>query len=121
MSLLFNAEGYFCEGEMSKNWQFDMELGRIILTDKNISLIKKSNISLTEIGPNFDKLNELYRIPLLKISKITQVKKGKIYAVLIETTDAYLFSITLAGYKKSGKNESTELRELINTHILRSF
>ena len=121
MSLLFNAEGYFCEGKVPKNWKFDMELGRIILTNKTLSLMKKTNINLTEIDSNLKKLNELYKIPLLNINKVSVIKKGRIYVLEVETTDAYLFSITMADYKNSGKKESIELTKLINKTILRSF
>jgi len=121
MSLLFNSEGYFCEGEVGKNWQFDMKLGRIILTNHQLSLIKKTNISLTEIGTTVDKFNEGFKIPLLKINKVSQIKKGKIFVVEVETTDAYLFSITMADYKNSGKMKSIELTKLINGGILKSF
>jgi len=121
MSILFDSEGYFCEGEVGKNWQFDMELGKIILTDRELSLIKKTNISLTKLSSNDGKFSEEFKIPLLKINKVSQIKKDKIYVVEVETTDAYLFSITMANYKNSGKNESIELTQLINEHILRSF
>lgn len=121
MSLHFNSEGYFCEGEVGKNWQFDMELGRIILTNQQLSLIKKTNISLTEINTTADNFNECYKIPLLKINKVSQIKKGQIYVVEVETTDAYLFSITMADYKNSGKKKSKELTDLINKGILKSF
>ncbi len=121
MSLLFNSEGYFCEGEVDKNWQFDMELGRIILTNQELSLIKKTNISLTEIGSKAENFKAYYKIPLLKINKVSQVKKGKIYVIEIETTDAFLFSITMADYKNSGKKKSQELTELIKNRILKSF
>jgi len=121
MYLLFNSEGYFCEGEVGKNWQFDMESGRIILSNQQLSLIKKSNISLTEIGNTIDKFNEGYKIPLLKINKVTNMKKGKIYVVKVETTDDYLFSITMADYKSSGKKKSIELSELISGGILKSY
>jgi len=121
MSLLFNSEGYFCEGEVEKDWQFKMEFGRIILTTQQLSLIKKSNISLTEIGTTIDKFNKGFKIPLLKINKVLNIKKGKIYVIIIETTDGYIFSITMAGYKSSGKNKSIELTELINGSILKSF
>jgi len=41
MLLLFDSERYFYEGEVVKNWQFDIQLGKIILTNRELSLIKK--------------------------------------------------------------------------------
>ncbi|MFX0039742.1 MAG: hypothetical protein ACFFCY_01525 [Promethearchaeota archaeon] len=117
----FNSEGYFCEGEVEKDWQFKMEFGRIILSDKDLSFIKKSNINLTEIGTNFNKFNEGFKIPLLKINKVYNLKKDKIYVVIIETTDGYTFSATFAEYRNSGKKKSMELTELINRNILKGF
>ncbi|MFX0003769.1 MAG: hypothetical protein ACFE9C_01920 [Candidatus Hodarchaeota archaeon] len=117
----FNSEGYFCEGEVEKDWQFKMEFGRIILSDKDVSFIKKSNINLTEIGTNFNKFNEGFKIPLLKINKVFNLKKDKIYVVIIETTDGYIFSATFAEYRNSGKKKSIELTELINRNILKGF
>ena len=31
MTLLYNSEGYFCEGEVGKEWQFEMVYGKILL------------------------------------------------------------------------------------------
>lgn len=117
----FNSEGYFCEGEVEKDWQFKMEFGRIILTEKELSFIKKSNISLIEIGSNSNKFNEGFKIPLLRINKVFNIKKDKIYAVIIETTDDYTFSATFAEYKNTGKKKCIELTELINMNILKGF
>lgn len=121
MSLLFNSEGHFCEGEVEKNWQLNMKFGRIVLTNQELSLFKKSNISLTEIEPIIDKFTDGFKIPLLKINKVSNIKIGKIYVVRIETTDGFLFSITMADDKSSGKKRSMELNELINGNILKSF
>jgi hypothetical protein len=120
-SMLFNEEGYFCEGEIQKDWQFKMQFGTILVSNQEILFIKKPKISLTEININFVKGNEGYKIPLLKVKKVTNVKKGKIYALIIETIDGYFFSITFAEYRNSGKKKSIELTEIINTHILKGF
>jgi len=119
MSLLYTSEGYFCEGEVEKNWQFKMEFGKIILTEKELSLIKKSNINLTEIGSSVDKFNEGFIIPLSKIKKAYPMKNRKIHVVKVETRDDHLFSITMADENTYGKNKSLELSELINTAILK--
>ena len=121
MSLLFNSEGYFCEGEVERDWQFKMNFGRILLTNQELSLFKKSMISLTEIETIIDKFTDGFKIPLLKINKVTNTKIGKIYVVRIETTDDFLFSITMADNKSSGKKGSLELSELINENILRNI
>ncbi|MFX0083281.1 MAG: hypothetical protein ACFE94_16165 [Candidatus Hodarchaeota archaeon] len=120
MVLLYNSEGYFCEGEVGKKWQFEMTYGRILLTELELSFIKKSNISLTEIGSSVDDFHKDYEIPLSKIKKAYSIKQGKIYTVKVETRDNYLFSITLANEKSFGKNKSIELSELINDTILNS-
>ena len=121
MSLLFDSEGYFCEGEAEMEWQFKMKFGRILLTNQELSLFKKSTISLTETETIIDKFADGFKIPLLKINKVSNIKKGKIYVVRIETTDGFLFSITMADSKSSGKKRSMELSELINGNILRNM
>ncbi len=118
MSLLFNLEGYFCEGEVERDWQFKMQFGKILLTNQELTLLKKSNISLTEIDPIIDKFTDGFKIPLLKINKAFNIKIGKIYVLRIETTDGFIFSITMADNKSSGKKRNMELSELINRNIL---
>ncbi len=120
MSLLFNSEGYFCQGDVDKDWQLTMKLGRILLTSQELSLLKKSQISLTDTEPIIDKFNEGFKIPILKIDKVSLNKKVKIFVVQIETTDGFLFSITMAGYRSSGKKGSMKLNELLNGMILKS-
>jgi len=119
--ILFDSEGYFCEEEAEKDWQFKMEFGRVVLINKELMFIKKSNISLTKIDTGFNKFNEEFKIPLIKINRVSNIKKDKIYLVLIETTDGYIFSVTFARYKNSGKKQGIELTEIINEHILKGF
>ena len=120
MALLYNSEGYFCEGEVGKGWQFEMVYGKILLTDLELSFIKKTNISLTEIGSSVDDFHKDYQIPLSKIKKAYSIKQGKIYTVRVETRDEFLFSITMANEKSYGKKKSIELSESINVAILNS-
>ena len=120
MTLLYNSEGYFCEGEVGKKWQFEMQYGIILLTDLELSLIKKTNISLTEIGGSVDDFHKDYQIPLSKIKKAYSIKQGKIYTVIVETRDEFLFSITMANEKSYGEKKSIELSKLINAAILNS-
>ena len=120
MTLLYNSEGYFCEGEVGKEWQFEMVYGKILLTDLELSFIKKTNISLTEIGSSVDDFHKDYQIPLSKIKKAYSIKQGKIYTVRVETRDEFLFSITMANEKSYGKKKAIELSELINAVILNS-
>ena len=120
ISMLFNSEGYFCEGEVERDWQFNMIFGRIILTNQELTLFRKTNISLTDTKPIIDKFTDGFKIPILKINKVSLIKKVKIFVVQIETTDGYLFSITIAGYRSSGKKEGTYLNEILNGIILRS-
>ncbi|MFX0027827.1 MAG: hypothetical protein ACFE8B_01335 [Candidatus Hermodarchaeota archaeon] len=118
MTVLYNSEGYYCEGEVGKNWQFDMNFGKILVTNEGITLVKKSNISLTEIGDSIDDFHKDYQIPLSKIKKVYSFKQRKIYTVKIETRDGYIFSLTMANEKSDGKKNSIELSELINAAIL---
>jgi len=120
MALLYSSEGYFCEGEVGKEWQFEMVYGKILLTDLELSFIKKTNISLTEIGSSVDDFHKDYQIPLSKIKKAYSIKQGKIYTVRVETRDEFLFSITMANEKSYGKKKSIELSESINVAILNS-
>ena len=60
MTILFSADGHFREGIIGKKWQFEMELGKIILTDTELNLMKKSNISLTAIGTPVEDYKEGY-------------------------------------------------------------
>ena len=118
MSLLYNSKGYFCEGEPGEKWQFEMTYGKIILTAEKLSFIKESDISLTEIGTPVDKFKEDYKIPLDKIDKAYDIKKGKIHLVIVETRDKFQFSITMADEESYGKKKSIELIELINVAVL---
>jgi len=120
MTLLYNSEGYFCEGEVGKEWQFEMVYGKILLTDLELSFIKKTNISLIEIGSSVDDFHKDYQIPLSKIKKAYSIKQGEIYTVRVETRDEFLFSITMANEKSYGKKKAIELSELINAVILNS-
>ncbi|MFX1344321.1 MAG: hypothetical protein ACFFAI_04385 [Promethearchaeota archaeon] len=121
MTILYNSDGYFCEGEVGKKWQFEMTFGKILLTDLELLFIKKANISLTDIGSSVDDFHKDYQIPLTKIKKVFSFKQGKIYTVIIETRDNFLFSITMADEKSHGKKESIELTDLINATILKSL
>jgi len=118
MSLIYSSEGYFCENDVHGDWQFSMELGKILLTNLYLSLLKKSKINLTEIGTSIDNYNEGYKIPLESIRKVYPLKQGKIYIVKVETRDNHQFSITLADNETYGKNRSEELSEIINSTIL---
>jgi hypothetical protein len=83
-----------------------------------MAFIKKANISLTEIGSSVDDFHKDYQIPLSKIKKAFSFKQRKIYTVIIETRDNFMFSITMADEKSYGKKKSIELSELINAAIL---
>ncbi len=120
MELIIDEEGYFCEGVVPKKWQFFMEFGKIMLTKEKLSLIKQSNISLTEVGSSVDDFNEGFIIPLDKIKKAYSIKEKKIYMVKVETRDNLLFSITMANEKSIGKEKSEILSKKINTTILSS-
>ncbi len=121
MSLVFVSEGYFCEGEVEKNWQFKMEFGKILLTEQELSLVKKSNISLTEIGSSIDDFKDGFIIPLKSIKKAYSAKIQKIFVVVVETRDDHLFSITMAKNKSLGRQESITLSELINATIIKTI
>ena len=121
MSIIFVSEGYFCEGEVKKKWQFKMEFGKILLTEKELSLVKKSNISLTEIGSSIDDFKNGFIIPLENIKKAYSAKIQKIYVVVIETRDDHLFSITMAKNKTFGRQQSITLSELINATIIKTI
>jgi len=118
MSLIYSSEGYFCENDVNGDWQFSMELGKILLTNQYLSLLKKSNINLTEIGSSIDDYNEGYKIPLESIRKVYPLKQGKIHTVKVETRDNHHFSITLADNESYGKTKSEELSEIINSTVL---
>ena len=118
MTIIYSAEGYFREGEVGKDWEFEMELGKIILTDTELTLMKKSNFSLTEVGTPIDNYTDGFKVPLNGIKKAYAIKNRKIYTVVVETRDAYLFTITMAKYRDSGERESAILSDLINSVIL---
>ncbi|NVM18770.1 MAG: zinc ribbon domain-containing protein [Candidatus Lokiarchaeota archaeon] len=118
MTLVYSNEGYFCEGEIVKDWQFKMEYGKIILSALELSLVRKSNVSLTEIGSSVDNYKDAFVIPLTQINKAYSTKIQKIYAVIIETRDGLSFSITMANERSIGRQDSINLSELINSTIL---
>ncbi len=121
MSIIFVSEGYFCEGEVEKKWQFKMEFGKILLTEKELSLVKKSNISLTEIGSSIDNFKDGFIIPLENINKAYSAKIQKIFVVVVETRDDHTFSITMANNRSIGKQQSINLSELINATIIKTI
>jgi hypothetical protein len=118
MTLVYSTEGFFCEGEVVKDWRFKMEYGKIILTELELSLVKKSNISLTEMGSSVDNYKDGFIIPLKQIKKVYSVNIQKIYVVVIETRDNLLFSITMANERSIGRQDSINLSEKINSTIL---
>jgi len=118
MALVYSTEGFFCEGEVVKDWKFKMEYGRIILSELELSLVKKSNISLTEIGSSVDNYKDGFVIPLTQIDKAYSIKTQKIYVVIIETRDDLLFSLTMENKRSNGYQESINLSEMINSTIL---
>jgi len=120
MKVIFDEDGYFCEGEVPKKWQFFMEFGKIMLTKEKLSLIKQSNISLTEVGSSVDNFNEGFMIPLDNIKKVYDIKERKVFMVKVETRDGLIFSITMANDKKKGEKQSKKLAKKINAAILSS-
>ena len=119
MSILFTSEGFFKEGELiGKKYQYEMELGKIILNDKQLSLMKRSNIGLTEIGTSVDNYKEGYNIPLSQIKKAYTYQHKNIFVTKIETRDNHLFSITMAQHRNNSRLECIKLSELINSAIL---
>ncbi|MBY8980966.1 MAG: zinc ribbon domain-containing protein [Candidatus Lokiarchaeota archaeon] len=118
MALVYSTEGYFCEGEVVKDWKFEMEFGRIILSELELSLVKKSNINLTEIGSSVDNFKEDFVIPLTQIIKAYSTKIQKIYVVVIETRDGHSFSLTTANERSIGRQGSINLSEIINSTTL---
>ena len=118
MSLLFNSQGYFCAKNIKKNWQFEMELGRIILKEDMISLIGRSNKDLTEITSSIDNYDERYKIPLVNINNVYIMQKLKNFIIKVETKDDFIFSIIISDDKSPVKEKSLELVDLINTSIL---
>ena len=118
MALVYSTEGFFCEGEVAKDWKFKMEYGRIILSELELSLVKKSNINLTEMGSSVDNYKDGFVIPLTQINKTYSTKIQKIYVVVIETRDGLLFSLTMANERSIGRQDSINLSEIINSTIL---
>jgi len=116
--LIYSTEGYFCEGEVVKDWKFSMEYGRIVLSASELSLVKKSNISLTERGSSVDNYKDGFVIPLTQIKKAYSAKIQKIYVVVVETRDGLLFSITMANNRSIGRLESINLSEMINSTVI---
>ncbi len=100
---------------MERDWKYKMDSGKILLTDKDLSLMKKSNISLTKLGTSVDDFKEGFVIPLTHIKKSQNLLVQGIYIVKIETRDGHLFSITTANGKNLGKDGSIHINELINS------
>lgn len=121
MSMIFSTDGYFCEGHIvQKKWQYQMELGKILLSEDTLSLLKRSNISITGIGASVDDYKDGFKIPLSNVKKVYSSKFLKIFAVVVETRDNHLFSISMATNKNNGRESANYLSELINTTILKS-
>lgn len=122
MSLVFTTDGYFCEGQIvQKKWQYQMELGKVLLSEENLSLLRRSNISLTGIGASVDDYKEGFKIPLANIKKVYPTKFQNIFLIVVETRDDHLFSISMATNKNNGRESANYLSELINSTILKSI
>ncbi|MHA1509785.1 MAG: double zinc ribbon domain-containing protein, partial [Promethearchaeota archaeon] len=83
-----------------------------------LSLVRKSNISITEMGSSVDNYKDGFVIPLIQIKKAYSTKIQKIYVVVIETRDGLSFSVTMANNRSIGRLESINLSEMINSTIL---
>jgi len=122
MSLVFTTDGYFCEGQIvQKKWQYQMELGKVLLSEENLSLLRRSNISLTGIGASVDDYKEGFKIPLVNIKKVYPLKFQNIFLIAVETRDNLIFSISMATNKNNGRESANYLSELINSTILKSI
>jgi len=122
MSLVFTTDGYFCEGQIvQKKWQYQMELGKVLLSEENLSLLRRSNISLTGIGASVDDYKEGFKIPLTNIKKVYPLKFQNIFLITVETRDNLIFSISMATNKNNGRESANYLSELINSTILKSI
>jgi len=121
MSIIFTSEGFFKEGDLiGKKYQYEMELGKIILNDQELALMKRSNIGLTEIGTSVDNYKDGFKIPLSQIQKAYAYKHKNIYVVKVETRDDLVFTITMAQHRNISRMECMKLSELINTAVLNS-
>jgi ribosomal protein L40E len=121
MSLVFTSDGYFCEGQVfQKKWQYQMELGKILLSEENLSLMRRSNISLTDIGASVDDYKEGFKIPLANIKKVYPLKFRNVYLVVVETRDNHIFSISMATNKNNGRESANYLSELVNSTIIKT-
>ena len=122
MSLVFTTDGYFCEGHIvQKKWQYQMELGKVLLSEENLSLLRRSNISLTGIGASVDDYKEGFKIPLVNIKKVYPLKFQNIFLIAVETRDNLIISISMATNKNNGRESANYLSELINSTILKSI
>ena len=109
MSLIFTSDGYFCEGQVyQRKWQYQMELGKILLSEENLSLMRRSNISLTDIGASVDDYKEGFKIPLVNVKKVYPLKFRNIYLVVVETRDNHIFSISMATNRNKRKRDLFE-------------
>jgi hypothetical protein len=121
MAFVYTSEGFFFGGRViQKQWQYQMELGKIILTEKELLLMRRSNISLTDLGSSVDDYKEGYKIPLENIRKIYPMRFQKIFLVIVETRDNHIFSITLANNKDNGQHNANHLSELMSSIILKA-
>ena len=121
MSLIFTSDGYFCEGQVyQKKWQYQMELGKILLSEENLSLMRRSNINLISLGASVDDYKEGFKIPLLNINKVYPLKFRNVFMVIIETRDNHIFSISMATNKNNGRESATYLSELVNSTIIKN-
>ena len=97
-----------------------MELGKILLSEENLSLMRRSNISLTDIGASVDDYKEGFKIPLVNIEKVYPLKFRNIFLVVVETRDNHIFSISMATNRNNGRESATYLSELVNSTIIKT-
>ena len=111
MSILYESDGFFCQGAITYLQKKKVKFGRIILTNEAIICeggISHGNISKNSTGYNIT-------IPLSQIKKAFKSKKRMLHIFIVETLDDNFFTFTFGGTDTTlGKERAISWEQRVN-------
>ena len=117
MTIIFNSQGYFCEGEITYVQREKVKFGRISLTNDALYFeggIQHGYTPKNNVGYNV-------KIPLSQIKKAYKSKKRLLHIFIVETLDNNFFTISFGNDTSLGKKEAKKLAALMSQTMSKSI